>query len=64
VGLFLKEGCGIDAYKLDLTFGGCQTEIKVLTDLIDVEVLALVDDTHVDAIFFHQVQEANKHHAV
>lgn len=64
VRLLLQEGGGIDTNKLYLTLGGCQTEIKVFTNLVDVEVLSLVDDTHVHAVLLHQVQEANKHHAV
>lgn len=56
--LLLEEGRGIDANKFDLTFGGGQCEIKILTYLVDIQVFALVDYAHVDEVLIQNVQES------
>lgn len=61
---FIKEGRGIDTDEADLTLGAGDTVVNVLSDLVNVQVLALVDCTHVNTFRVEMGEHTDKHHTI
>lgn len=64
VGGLVKEGLSVNTDDFDHRFGDCKGLIEVLTDLIDVDIGACIDGTHIDSIFFDVINQVDQDHTV
>lgn len=64
--LLLEEDRRVDTDKLNLTFGGSETQLDILSGFENVAdaVLTLINSSHVDCLLIDDVEHANEDHAV
>ena len=60
----VEESLRIDTDDANETLGDSEGLVEVLTDLVQVDVGALVDGTHVDGLLFNLVQQMDHNHTI
>ena len=64
VGGFVKESLSVNSDNFDHCFGDSEGLIEVFTNLIDVDIGASVDGTHIDSVFLDVVDQVDEDHTV
>ena len=64
VGGFVKESLSVNSDNFDHCFGDSEGLIEVFTNLIDIDIGASVDGTHIDSVFLDVVNQVDEDHTV
>ena len=64
VGGLVKEGLSVNSDDFNHCLGDSESLIEIFTDLVDVDVGARVDGTHIDSVFLDVVDQVDEDHTV